>query len=110
LLALRVQYGHFSGFYISRGKPRDSDAAVWSETAEFHLEPGEVEHYYTRKSSEALRLYQGYNRVVGYDWARKWGLPNDLCHMYEKKSKKKIHQVMNLKLIICRAREKIWRK
>ncbi len=34
----------------------NATAAVWRETAEFHLQPGEIQNYHGRKSSEAQRL------------------------------------------------------
>jgi hypothetical protein len=62
-------------------------ARFWRETAEFHLKPGVVDDYQTRKSSEARRLsgiQKRYSDGIS-DWARKWCLPNDLCHKYGKK-------------------------
>ncbi len=60
-------------------------AAAWRETAELHLEPGELQNYYGRKSNEARRL-SGIQQSDGIsDWARKWGLPSDLCHRSGKK-------------------------
>jgi hypothetical protein len=60
---------------------------VWREVAEFHLEDGEAEDYYTRKSSKVQRL-SGICKRLGdgvRDWAKKWALPYDLMHRYEKK-------------------------
>jgi hypothetical protein len=60
----------------------NATADIWRETAEFHLQPGEIENYYGRKSNEARRLsgiQQRYSDGIS-DWARKWGLPSDLCH------------------------------
>ena len=60
----------------------NATADIWRETAEFHLQPGEIENYYGRKSNEARQLsgiQQRYSDGIS-DWARKWGLPSDLCH------------------------------
>jgi hypothetical protein len=60
----------------------------WRETAEFHLRPGLLQDYHTRKSSAALRLSGIQKRFSDgiSDWARKWALPQDLCHRVGKKS------------------------
>jgi hypothetical protein len=60
---------------------------VWREVAEFHLEDGEAEDYYTRKSSKAQRLSGMHKRLCDgvSDWARKWALPDNLMHRYGKK-------------------------
>jgi hypothetical protein len=83
-----------------------------SLAAEFHLEPGEVENYYTRKSSEACRLSGIQQRLSDgiSDRARKWGLPSDLCHRSGKTSNEDDCLVMKKTIIMCRARETIWRK
>ena len=54
----------------------------WRETGEFHLKPGLLQDYHTRKSSAALRLSGIQKRFSDgiSDWARKWELPQDLCH------------------------------
>jgi hypothetical protein len=60
----------------------------WRETGEFHLKPGLLQDYHTRKSSAALRLSGIQKRFSDgiSDWARKWALPQDLCHRVGKKS------------------------
>jgi len=60
----------------------------WRETGEFHLRPGLLQDYHTRKSSAALRLSGIQKRFSDgiSDWARKWALPQDLCHRVGKKS------------------------
>jgi len=60
----------------------------WRETGEFHLKPGLLEDYHTRKSSAAVCL-SGIQKQFSdgiSDWARKWALPQDLCHRVGKKS------------------------
>jgi hypothetical protein len=60
----------------------------WRETAEFHLRPGLLQDYHTRKSSAVVRL-SGVQKQFSdgiSDWARKWALPQDLCHRVGKKS------------------------
>ena len=63
-------------------------ARYWRETGEFHLKPGLLQDYHTRKSSAALRLSGIQKRFSDgiSDWARKWALPQDLCHRVGKKS------------------------
>jgi hypothetical protein len=60
----------------------------WRETGEFHLKPGLLQDYHTRKSSAALCLSGIQKRFSNgiSDWARKWALPHDLCHRVGKKS------------------------
>jgi hypothetical protein len=60
----------------------------WRETGEFHLKPGLLQDYHTRKSSAALHLSGIQKRFSDgiSDWARKWALPQDLCHRVGKKS------------------------
>jgi hypothetical protein len=60
----------------------------WQETREFHLKPGLLEDYHTRKSSAAARLSGVQKRFSNgiSDWARKWALPQDLCHRGGEKS------------------------
>jgi len=61
----------------------------WRETGEFHLKPGLLENYHTRKSSAAVRL-SGIQKQFSdgiSDWARKWALPQDLCHRVGNKSR-----------------------
>jgi hypothetical protein len=55
--------------------------------AEFHLEDGKTKDYYNRKSSKAQRLSGVHKRLIDgvSDWTRKWALPDDLMHRYEKK-------------------------
>jgi hypothetical protein len=65
-------------------------AAVWRETSEFHLEPGELQSYYGRKLNEAHRLsgiQQRFSDGIS-DWARIGGLPSDLCHRLVKRALK----------------------
>ncbi len=74
---------------VVNGRLEDSPtAAVWRETAEFHLQPGELQNYYGRKLTEARRL-SGIQQIFCdgiSDWARKRGLPSDLCHRSGKKN------------------------
>jgi HD superfamily phosphohydrolase len=60
----------------------------WRETGEFHLKQGFLEDYHTRKSSAAVRLssVQKWFSDGISDWARKWTLPQDLCHRVGKKT------------------------
>jgi hypothetical protein len=60
----------------------------WRETGEFHLKPGLLEDYHTRKSSAAVCL-SGIQKQFSdgiSDWAKKGALPQDLCHKVGKKS------------------------
>ena len=59
----------------------------WRETGEFHLRPGLLQDYHTRKSSAALCLSGIQKRFSDgiSDWARKWALPQDLCHRLERR-------------------------
>jgi hypothetical protein len=59
----------------------------WRETGEFHLKPGLLQDYHTRKSSAALCLSGIQKRFSDgiSDWARKWALPQDLCHRLERR-------------------------
>jgi hypothetical protein len=60
---------------------KDNPAAkVWREVAEFHLEAGEAEDYYTKKYAAALQLSAKHQRLSDgiSDMARRWGLPNYL--------------------------------
>ncbi len=74
---------------VVNGRLEDSPtAAVWRETAELHLQPGELQNYYGKKLTEAHRL-SGIQQIFSdgiSDWARKWGLPSDLGHMSGKKN------------------------
>jgi hypothetical protein len=54
----------------------------WRETGEVHLKQGLLENCHTRKSSAAVCL-SGVQKQFSdgiSDWARKWELPQDLCH------------------------------
>jgi hypothetical protein len=65
----------------------NSTSRHWRETGEFHLKSGLLEDYHTRKSSAAVRL-SGIQKQFSdgiSDWARKWALPQDLCHRVGKK-------------------------
>jgi hypothetical protein len=61
----------------------------WRETGEFHLKPGLLEDYHTRKSSAAVQLSGVQKRFSNgiSGWARKWALPQDLCHRVGNKSR-----------------------
>ncbi len=65
---------------LVNGRLEDNAIAhVWRELAEFHLQPGELQDYYTRKSIEVQRL-SGIQRRLSNgvsEWARKWALPDD---------------------------------
>jgi hypothetical protein len=60
----------------------------WRETGEFHLKPGLLQDYHTRKYSAAVCLSGLQKRFSDgiSDWARKWALPQDLCHRVGKKT------------------------
>ena len=73
---------------LVNGRLEDNATAhVWREIAEFHLQPGELQDYCTRKSIEAQRLSGIQGRLSNgvSEWAKKWALPNDLMHRYGKK-------------------------
>jgi hypothetical protein len=61
-------------------------SAVWRETAEFHLQPGELQDYYTRKSSEVQCLSGIQGRLSNgvSEWARKWAFFTSCTDMVKK--------------------------
>jgi hypothetical protein len=55
---------------VVNGRLEDNPtAAVWRETAEFHLQPRELQNCYGRKSPETHRLSRFSDGIS--DWARK---------------------------------------